>query len=150
MKNDSVLRSALIFIVLFNIIFWGITVFYYDIVSLPGSIFDDLNREKLDWYMNRTPIPHENTVSFVANMSNFIFPLMFLGFFSYILFEQRYKEINTTRILVFVIFGFTILSLIFAYMKYELEYYRLFMQLIPSEIFSLVLLFTILNIRKQI
>lgn len=149
MKNDSILKSALVFIILFNIIFLGVAIFYYDIVSLPGSMFDDLSRETLDWYYNRTKVPYEDTVSFIVQMSKIIFPILFLGVFSYILLDEKNENLNTKGMVVYVIIGHTILGLIYAYMQYNLEYYRLFMELIPVEVFSLVLLATILNIKRR-
>lgn len=77
-----------------------------------------------------------------------IFTLIFTIEFVYLVSDEKYQNrIDVKNILISIIVGLIINYLISIFIKYNAEHYRLFMTIIPTQIFSLVLLSIVLKLK---
>lgn len=151
MQKPNVLITSLISIILFNIFFIIILIYYNNIIILVNGFFKSMTKEYYLWFLSRPNISMESTMLNITEFLKMIFSLIFLIEFLYILSNEKYiKLVNKKNTLISLIIGFIIYCLSFIFIKYKAEHYRLFMTLISTEIFSIILLNLILKIKKKI
>lgn len=151
MKKDKIVMISLISIILFNVFFMIILVFYNDIIILPIKFIKNVTKEYYFWYMDKPPVPNESIVMGITEILKITFSLIFLIGFLYIVSNKKYINIiGKKNVVISLIIGFTINYLTSLFIKHKAEHYRLFMDLISTEVSSLVLLNLVLKIKKEV
>ncbi|WP_315119502.1 hypothetical protein [uncultured Clostridium sp.] len=151
MKKDKMIMISLISIILFNVFFMIILIYYNDIIIIPNNFFKQLTREYWDWYLDRAPVPNELIVMGITSILEITFSLIFLIEFLYIISNEKYiNVIGKKNVVISLIIGFIINCLTSLFIKYKAEHYRLFMTLISIEVSSMVLLNLVLKIKKEV
>lgn len=149
MKKGEIFMFFLISVILFNIFFLVILIYYNHITILSGEFLKNITKEYYFSYMNNPATESELIIVltyFVKLIFSLIFPLEFL----YIIFNKEYMRIiGKKSVITSLIIGFIANCLSSLFIIYEVEHYKLFMHLISTEISSLVLLSLILRFKKQ-
>ncbi len=134
---------------LFQLFFAFMSIFYYGVIIIEPRI-KFVSREYWDWFVTTPPlVPYESQlITLVEGVSN-LFSILFLGEEIYLIYRNR----KTPHIVLktFALYAAALCTLAgWLYVaKVHLLHYRLFMNLIPCEILSLVLLVLLLYDRKQ-
>ncbi|GEM_PF-6407810 len=148
MKKDKALMFALISIVLFNIFFIIMLIYYKDIIIIPNNFFKSVTKEY--WYSDRPHVNNESTIMGITWILKIIFSIIFLEEFCYIISNENYiNAIKKKNVVIYSIIGFAIYCLSFLFIKYKAEHYRLFMSLISTEILSTLLLILVLKVKRN-
>lgn len=152
MKKDKALMIFLIFIILFNVFFITMLICYKDIIVLPTNFsLTNVTKEYYFWYLDRPRINNESVIIGITSIVKLIFSVTFLLDFFYIISNKKYMDVIGKRnVIISIIIGFVIYCLSFILIKYKAEHYRLFMDLILTEVLSLVVLNLILTLKKSI
>lgn len=151
MKKDKILMISVASIILFNIFLLIILLFYNDIIILTSKFFKNITKEYYIWFVNRPRISTESNIISITYFIHLLFSIILLLEFVYMMLNRRYKDLIEKRYIITVIFiGIAIYLLIFLFIKYKIEHYRLFMTLIPTEILSMMLLSIIFKIKKYL
>lgn len=152
MKKDKALMFTLISIILFNIFFIIMLIYYKDIIIITNKFFKSITKEYWDWYcdMYRPTVNNESTIVDITFMLKMLFKLIFLGQFFYIIDNEKYiNVIKKKNVVIYSTIGFAIYCLSFLFIKYKAEHYRLFMSLISTEILSILLLSLVLKVKRE-
>lgn len=151
MKKDKALMISLTSVILFNIFFMIISIYYNDIIIVTNKFFKSTTKEYWDWYsVVRPTVKYESAILKITYLVKLMFSLMFLLEFFYIISNDKYiNVIGKRKVLINLIIGFTSYCLSFLFIKYKVEHYRLFMSLISTELLSLVVLNLILSFKKE-
>ncbi|WP_459763392.1 hypothetical protein [Alkaliphilus crotonatoxidans] len=148
-KRDKVLMICLISIILFNCFFMIMLIYYNDIIIVANNFFKSVSKEYYLWYLERPIVDNELIIIGVTKILNIVFSVIFLLEFFYIVFSKKYiNEIEKKNVILSLLIGFIIYCLSFILIKYRAEHYKLFMILIPTEIFSIILLNLILKVKR--
>ncbi|SDL06246.1 hypothetical protein SAMN05660472_02543 [Natronincola ferrireducens] len=152
MTKHRALMISLISIILFNIFFMIMLIWYQDIIILPSDFSRwGITEEYYWWYMDRPPISNETTVIAVNYILKLMFSSIFLLEVFYIISNNKYKHlVKKKNLLISIIISSIVYFLSLFFIKYKTEHYRLFMTLISTEILSLILLNLLLRITKEI
>ena len=149
MKKDINLKIILNSIITFNILFLIMVICYNNIIIIPNKIFINITKEYLMWYFNNPSVPNQRLMIFITEISKMIFSIFSIAQLTYITFDDKYsKIIEKKRVLLYLIVGFVVWFIHLILIKYNVEHYRLFMNLISTEILSLILLTLVLKIKK--
>jgi len=149
MERDKTFMISMLSILLFNAFFIIILIFYNDIIILSTPFLKSTTKEYYIWLVERPITNIESTIIDISFMIKLLFSLIFPLEFLYIITNEKYKNmINKKNIILSLVIGFVLNLLISLSIHYRAEHYRLFMDLIPTVISSLVLLNLILNIKK--
>lgn len=148
MNNKAFKGISLCLILLFQLAFVAVWICCYDIIVLEPRL-KFVSREYWEWYMTTPP-----TIPYEGDVINFIEVLMSVSgvFFAsadvYFLCKNR----NKSRVLwVFVCLNvLAIVSIVgwYYFLNAAVLHYRLFMRMIPCEIFSLLILAMLLWDRR--
>lgn len=151
MKKNRAMTISLISIILFNIFFMTILIFYNDIIIVPNKFLKSTTREYWYWYAEvRSPVKYESTTLGITYIAKLMFSLIFPLEFFYIISSKKYMSvIGKKSVIISLIIGFIINCLSFLFIKYQAAHYRLFMTLISTEVSSLVLLNLILQFKNR-
>ncbi|WP_097028617.1 hypothetical protein [Clostridium peptidivorans] len=150
MKKDKVLIVSLISIILFNIFFMIILIYYNDIIILPVKFIKNVSKEYYFWYMDRPVLKNQSIIIEITYIVKLIVSLIFPLELLYIISNKKYMDVIGKKIVIIsLIIGFAINCLSSLFIKYEAEHYRLFMDLISTEVSSLVILSLILKFKKE-
>lgn len=150
MKKDRTLMISLISIILFNVFFMIMLIYYSDIIIIVNKFFKSITKEYWFWYLERPDVNNETIIIGVTKLLKIIFSMIFSVEFLYIIDNKKYINVIGKKYLVIsLIIGFIIYCLSFLFIKYKAEHYRLFMTLISTEIVSIVLLNLVLKFKKE-
>lgn len=151
MKKDKLLNISILSILLFNIFFIIISIFYKEIIILVNRNLMNYTREYYEWLMTqRVNVKNEDIVVLLTYILQIIFTFIFFVEFYYIIINEKYKASSIKKnIIISIIIGFLVNLGIALLIKYNAEHYRLFMILIKTVISSIVLLYLIMRIRKM-
>lgn len=149
MKKNNAMIISLISIILFSTFFITILLFYSDIVILNSSL-KNFSREYYDWYLDSYWNNNIGMLEVITSVIGMFFGLIFSLEFLYIISNEKYKDrIEKKYLIISIIGGFILNFLIFTFIKYKVEHYRLFMILIPTEILALILLNIVLKLKAS-
>lgn len=124
-------------------------IYYNDIIIVANNFFKSVSKEYYLWYLERPIVDNELIIIGVTKILNIVFSVIFLLEFFYIVFSKKYiNEIEKKNVILSLLIGFIIYCLSFILIKYRAEHYKLFMILIPTEIFSIILLNLILKVKR--
>lgn len=147
MRGNNAITISLISIILFSAFFIFILIFYGDIVILNNA-HKSFTREYFDWYLDFYGNNHISNLELITSAVKMIFTLIFTIEFVYLVSDEKYQNrIDVKNLLISIIVGLIINYLISIFIKYNAEHYRLFMTIIPTQIFSLVLLSIVLKLK---
>jgi len=149
LKKNNAMIISLISIILFSTFFTTILIFYNDIVILNSSL-KSFTREYYDWYLDSYWNNNIGLFEVITSAIRMVFGLILSLEFLYIISNEKYKDrIDKKNLVISIIGGFIFNFLISAFIKYNVEHYRLFMILIPTEILALILLNMVLKLKAS-
>lgn len=147
-KKDKTLLITLISAILFTIFFLITLTFYYDVILLEVSL-KSFSREYYNWWMGTYELP--GNIINISLLIKIFFDLILLLEFLYIAFNEKYKaHIDKKNLILSIIIGTAINFIINMIIIYNAEHYRLFMELISTQVGAIVLLNLVLNINKRL
>lgn len=151
MVKDKNLLFTLMAIIVFNILFIIILAYYYDIITINVFVKPP-TKEYWYWWLDADQVfLNQSLIISTTSLLKLVFSLIFLLEFFYIMLEKKYKDlISKKNIVISLIVGAIVYSIIFLFIRYKAEHYRLFMTLISTEIFSIILLNLILYVNKKL
>ncbi|BDR74080.1 hypothetical protein K144316041_p10080 (plasmid) [Clostridium tetani] len=151
-KQDKWSLITLTSIIIFNCFFMTILFYYNNIIIIVNRFFKKTTEEYYFWWFNR-PITNNNESALMelTYIIKIVFLLIFLLEFFYLISNNEYINLIKKRnIIIYLAIGFGIYCVSFLFIKYKAEHYRLFMTLISTEIFSLILLKLVLKVKTEI
>lgn len=147
--NRAQLRSVILgLILLFQLAFAIVLIFYYDIVVLEPRL-KFVTREYYEWYMTTPP-----KISYEGDVINFVEAIMSVFGVSFALADVYFLCKNRKKLRVLCVFVclniLAVVSIVgwFYYLNADVLHYRLFMRMIPCEILSLLILAILLLDRR--
>ncbi|MGE4276145.1 MAG: hypothetical protein AB7E30_03090 [Lawsonibacter sp.] len=134
---------------LFQLFFAFMSIYYYDVIMIEPRI-KFVSREYWDWFMDTPPlVPYVGQlITLVEGVSN-LFLLLFWGEEIDLIYRNRKTPHIVRKIVALYTVALCALAGWLYVAKVYLLHYRLFMNLIPCEILSLVLLALLLCDRKR-
>ena len=142
-------KLFLFLFILFQVLFVFIAIYYYDIIIIEPKI-KFVSREYWEWYINTpSPISYELQLIIFIDGVRDLSKALFIGGIIFFGWQSR-KNKNFLKIfIVLCLLAFCLLTGWLYYARTYLYHFRIFMELIPSEIFSFTLLLLLLtNMRR--
>lgn len=137
-------------ILIFQVFFLVTILFFYDVITINPSL-KSFTREYWNWYTEiRVGVPYESTITSLAFVLKPAFSFIFIMEFLYLLADKAYRTtIGKKNFILGLVVLLVVYLLCFFWIKYQAEHYRLFMTLISTELFSLLVAYQLWQLRKR-
>lgn len=133
---------------LFQLFFAILSICYYDVIIIEPRI-KFVSREYWDWFMTTPPfVPYVGQLITLVEGASNLFLTLFWGEEIYLIYQNRKTPHSVRKTFTLYVAALCALAGWLYVAKVHLLHYRLFMNLIPCEIFSLILLVLLLYNRR--
>lgn len=150
-NNVPLLKILLAVIILFQVFFLIDLFCYYNVITI-NMFFKPISYDYWNWFLiHKDELGYDSAIANITIILKYMLNFLFLYVILNILFTKEYRHAIGKRIATMLIgFAIIIYMICFFYIKYVAEHYRLFMELISTEILSLLLLCLIIIIKRRL